>query len=161
MSFTTGVEECRHSLAFLKLYCLEGMVTIRGCLMRKHAPARVSYLNGFLTSHRVNMCFPRLMTNMTTPSWIDENACAAYPFGQFSGRPILHRNKWSFRVYIIPLQNFVPEWNSPLCDHTPLVRTARPDRSSLKGAVSWKFTKFEKQEPPQNWVKQKHIRSKC
>ena len=36
--------------------------------MRKLAPARVSYLNGFLISHRVNMCFPRLMTNMTTPS---------------------------------------------------------------------------------------------
>ena len=91
--------------------------------MRKLALARVSYLNGFLISHRVNMCFPRLMINMTTPSWIDENACATYPFGHFSGRPILHRNKWSFLVYIIPLRDFVPEWNSPLC-HTPLVRTS-------------------------------------
>ena len=103
---------------------------------------------------------PCLMTNMTTPSWIDKNACATYPFGHFSSRPILHRNKWSFRVYIIPLRNFVPEWNSPLC-HSPLVRPGRPYRSSLKGAVSWKFTKFKKQELPQNWVKQKNIRSKC
>ena len=34
-----------------------------------------------------------------------------YPF-QFTGRPISHRNKWSFRVYMIPLRNFVREWNS-------------------------------------------------
>ena len=34
-----------------------------------------------------------------------------YPF-QSTGRPISHRNLWSFRVYMIPLQNFVPEWHS-------------------------------------------------
>ena len=34
-----------------------------------------------------------------------------YPF-QSMGRPILHRNGWSFRVYMIPLRNFVPEGNS-------------------------------------------------
>ena len=34
-----------------------------------------------------------------------------YPF-QSTGRPISHRNGWSFRVYMIPLQDFVPEWNS-------------------------------------------------
>ena len=33
------------------------------------------------------------------------------PF-QSTGRPISHRNGWSFRVYMIPLQNFVTEWNS-------------------------------------------------
>ena len=33
------------------------------------------------------------------------------PF-QSTGRPISHRNGWSFRVYIIPLRDFVPEWNS-------------------------------------------------
>ena len=155
MSFTTGAEECRHSLAFLKLYCLQGMVTIRGCLHEKTRTC-ASFIPEWLLDFA-----SREHVFSSSHDQIDENACAAYPFGQFSGRPILHRNKWSFRVYIIPLQNFVPEWNSPLCDHTPLVRTARPDRSSLKGAVSWKFTKFEKQEPPQNWVKQKHIRSKC
>ena len=34
-----------------------------------------------------------------------------HPF-QSSSRPILHRNGWSFRVYMIPLRDFVPEWNS-------------------------------------------------
>ena len=34
-----------------------------------------------------------------------------YPF-QSTGRPISHRNGWSFCVYMIPLRDFVPEWNS-------------------------------------------------
>ena len=34
-----------------------------------------------------------------------------YPF-QSTGRPISHRNWWSFRVYMIPLRDFVPGWNS-------------------------------------------------
>ena len=34
-----------------------------------------------------------------------------YPF-QSTGRPISHRNVWSFRVYMIQLRDFVPEWNS-------------------------------------------------
>ena len=34
-----------------------------------------------------------------------------YPF-QSTGRPISHRNGWSFRVYMIPLRDFVPAWNS-------------------------------------------------
>ena len=34
-----------------------------------------------------------------------------YPF-QSTGRPISHRNGWSFRVYMIPLRDFVPESTS-------------------------------------------------
>ena len=34
-----------------------------------------------------------------------------YPF-QSTGRPISHRNGWSFRVYMIPLRDFVLGWNS-------------------------------------------------
>ena len=34
-----------------------------------------------------------------------------YPF-QATDRPISHRNGWLFRVYIIPLRDFVSEWNS-------------------------------------------------
>ena len=34
-----------------------------------------------------------------------------FPF-QSTGRPISHRTVWSFRVYMIPLRDFVPEWNS-------------------------------------------------
>ena len=29
-----------------------------------------------------------------------------------TGRPISHRNGWSFRVYMIPFRDFVPERNS-------------------------------------------------
>ena len=36
-----------------------------------------------------------------------------YPF-QSTGRPISHRNLWSFRVYLIPLRDFAPERNSCL-----------------------------------------------
>ena len=31
---------------------------------------------------------------------------------QSTGRPISHRNGWLFCVYMIPLQDFVQEWNS-------------------------------------------------
>ena len=31
---------------------------------------------------------------------------------QSTGRPISHRNGWSFRVYMIPLRDFILEWNS-------------------------------------------------
>ena len=34
-----------------------------------------------------------------------------YPF-QSTGSPISHRNGWAFRVYMIPLRDFAPEWNS-------------------------------------------------
>ena len=34
-----------------------------------------------------------------------------HPFHS-TGRPISYRNGWSFRVYLIPLRDFVPEWNS-------------------------------------------------
>ena len=34
-----------------------------------------------------------------------------YPF-QSTGRPISHQNELSFRVYVIPLLDFVPEWYS-------------------------------------------------
>ena len=37
---------------------------------------------------------------------------------QFTCRPISHRNGWSFRVYMIPLRNFAPEWISSSCTTT-------------------------------------------
>ena len=30
---------------------------------------------------------------------------------QSTGRPISHRNVWPFRVFMIPLRDFIPEWN--------------------------------------------------
>ena len=40
-----------------------------------------------------------------------QTLCMRYPF-QSTGRPISHLNVWAFRVYMIPLRDFVPEWNS-------------------------------------------------
>ena len=40
-----------------------------------------------------------------------QTLCMRYLF-QSTGRLISHRNGWSFRVYMIPLRDFVPEWNS-------------------------------------------------
>ena len=34
-----------------------------------------------------------------------------YPF-QSTGTPISHRNKWSFRIYMIPLRDFLPWYNN-------------------------------------------------
>ena len=39
-----------------------------------------------------------------------QTLCMRYLF-QSTGRLISHRNGWSFRVYMIPLRDFVPEWN--------------------------------------------------
>ena len=85
--------------------------------MRKLAPARVSYRHDFLISYRVYM-----MTGLFHISLFDGTlllikcTCDSksrtlrmrYPF-QSTGRPISHRNGWSFHVYMIPLRDFVPE----------------------------------------------------
>ena len=71
-----------------------------------------------------------------------------------TGRPISHRNEWSFGVYMILLRNFVPEWysrsgtttgvNSSQCDsrrygilclcHVNKYRATRGNRSELAPA---------------------------
>ena len=85
--------------------------------MRKLAPARVSYQDDFLISYRVYM--------MTGPFHISlfegtlhvdkykfdsksQTLRMRYLF-QSTGRPISHRNGWSFCVYMIPMGDFVPE----------------------------------------------------
>ena len=40
-----------------------------------------------------------------------QTLCMRYPL-QSTSRPISHRNVWSFRVYMIPLRNFLSGWNS-------------------------------------------------
>ena len=48
------------------------------------------------------------------------------PF-QSTGRPISHRNGWSFGVYMIPLRDFVKEWNS-----RPGARTGMKSRAGIR-----------------------------
>ena len=85
--------------------------------MRKLAPARGSRWDDFLISYRVYMMtgsFHILLFNGTfhvdkIHVWF--KIAMRYPF-QSTGRPISHRNGWSFYVYMILLRDFVPEWNS-------------------------------------------------
>ena len=82
--------------------------------MRKLAPARVSYRHDFLISNRVYMMiglFHLKVHFMLIKCTYDSKSRALrmrYPF-QSTGRPISHRNGWSFRVYMIPLRDFVLE----------------------------------------------------
>ena len=94
-----------------------------GVYMRKLAPARVSYRDDFLISYRVYMLTGsfhisylkvhlhlHMLIKCTSDSkW--QTLRMRYLF-QSTGRPIWHRNGWSFRVYMIQLRDFVTEWNS-------------------------------------------------
>ena len=85
--------------------------------MRKLAPARVSHWDDFLISYRVYMMTGSFHILLLTVHFM----LIKYTFGsksltlrmryafQSTGRPISHRNGWSFRVYMIPLRDFVPE----------------------------------------------------
>ena len=87
--------------------------------MRKLAPVQVSYRHDFLISYRVYMIgyftsrylkvhfvFIKCMYDSKS-----RTLRMRYLF-QSTGRPISHRNGWSFRVNMIPLRDFVPERNS-------------------------------------------------
>ena len=96
----------------IKFSCVLG-----GVYMKKLAPVRVSYRHDFLILYRVYM-----MTGLFHISLLEgtlhvdkckcdskwRTLCMRYPF-QSTSRPISHRNGWSFRVYMIPLRDFVPE----------------------------------------------------
>ena len=88
--------------------------------MRKLAPARVSYRDEFLISYRVYIMtgsfhiwlfYGTLHVDKIHVYSKSQTLRVRYPF-QSTGRPISHRNRWKFRVYMIPLRDFVPEWNS-------------------------------------------------
>ena len=81
--------------------------------MRKLAPARVSYRNDFLISYRVYKfaCFSLSHEQHDNAILNWRKLRMRYPF-QFAGRPISHQSECSFRVYMIPLRKFLPEWNS-------------------------------------------------
>ena len=68
-------------------------------------------LTGWL-GHFISRCLKlHFMTIKYTCDSKSQTLRMRYPF-QSTGRPISHRNMWSFRVYMIPLRDFVPEWNS-------------------------------------------------
>ena len=75
--------------------------------MRKLAPARVSYRDDFLILYPIDMMTHFVSVKYTCDSK-SHTLRMRYPF-QSTGRPISQRNVWSFRVYMIPLRDFVPE----------------------------------------------------
>ena len=86
--------------------------------MRKLAPARVSYRHDFLILYRVYMMTGLFHISLFEGTFFllikgtydskSRTLRMRYPF-QSTGRSISHRNGWSFRVYMIPLRDFVPE----------------------------------------------------
>ena len=88
--------------------------------MRKLASAWVSLRDDFFISYRVYIMtgsfhislFEGTLHVDKIHAWFKiANIMQAHLF-QSTGRLISHWNRWSFRVYMIPLQDFVPEWNS-------------------------------------------------
>ena len=84
---------------------------LRGVYMRKLALARVSYRDEFLISFHISLFEGTLHVDKIHKRFKIANITHAFTF-QSTGRPISHWNMWSFHVYMIPLRDFVPEWNS-------------------------------------------------
>ena len=88
--------------------------------MRKLTLVRVSYWDDFLISYGIYIMTGSFHISLFEGTLHDDKIHVwfkiatlrmRYPF-QSTGRPIWHRNGWTFCVYMIPLQDFVPEWNS-------------------------------------------------
>ena len=97
------------------------------------APARVSSWDNFLISYRVYMITGSFHISLFEIHFMlikypcdskSQTLRMCYPF-QSTGRPISHRNEWSFRVYMLPLRDFVPKRNS--CPGTTGVNSRRGD----------------------------------
>ena len=108
-----------------------------GVYMRKLAPVRVSYQDDFLISYRVTWWLGHFVSRYLKVHFMSiKYTCDSksqtlrmhYLF-RSTGRPISHWNGWSFRVYTIPLRDFVPGWNSR--------PGARPGVNSRRGDSRW------------------------
>ena len=94
-----------------------------GVYMRKLRPAWVLFRDDFFISYSIYIItwwwvisyLVYLKVHFILIKYISDSNPQTlrmrYQF-QFTGRPISHRNGWSFRVYMILLRNSVPEWNS-------------------------------------------------
>ena len=77
--------------------------------MRKLAPVRVSYRDDFFISYRVYIMTGSFHISLFEGTFHVDKLLVRFKIGNITGRPISHRNRWSFRVYMIPLRDFVPE----------------------------------------------------
>ena len=77
--------------------------------MRKLAPARVSYQDDFFISYRVYIMTGSFHISLFEGTLHVDKVHVRFQIADITGRPISHRNGWSFRVYMIPLRDFAPE----------------------------------------------------
>ena len=80
--------------------------------MRKLAPAWVSYRDDFFISYHVYIMTGSFHISLFEGTLHVDKVHVRLKIANISGGPISHRNRWSFCVYMIPLRDFVPEWNS-------------------------------------------------
>ena len=80
--------------------------------MRNLEPARVSCRDDFFISYRVYIMTGSFHISLFESTLHVDKVHVRFKIANITGRPISHRNGWSFRVYMIPLRDFVPEWNS-------------------------------------------------
>ena len=90
-----------------------------GVYMGKLAPAWVSYRDDFVISYRFVRLHDDWVFSSSHVQCVEADEAILdwqklrmrYPF-QSTCKPISHRNEWLFRIYMIPLRNLEPEWNS-------------------------------------------------
>ena len=80
-----------------------------GVYMRKLAPARVSCRDDFFMSYRVYIMTGSFHISLFEGTLHVDKVHVRFKIANITGRPISHRNGWSFRVYMIPLRDFAPE----------------------------------------------------
>ena len=79
-----------------------------GVYMRKLAPARVSCRDDFFMSYRVYIMTGSFHISLFEGTLHVDKVHVRFKIADITGRPISHRNGWSFRVYMIPLRDFAP-----------------------------------------------------
>ena len=119
------------------------MFMLGGVHLRKFPLARVSYRMTFWFCILFTWCLGHLISRYLNVHLISINYTRdsksqtlrmCYPF-QSTGIPIFHRSMWSFRVYMIPLRDFVPEWNSRPGTTTGV--TSRRASMTFCGGIMW------------------------
>ena len=101
-----------------ELILFSNVRALGGVYLRKLAPARVSYRDDFFISYRVYIMIGPFHISLFQGTLHADKVHVRFKIANITGRPISHRNGWSFRVYMIPLRDFAPKWNSRPCTRT-------------------------------------------
>ena len=89
---------------------LEKIHLLGGVYMRKLAPARVSNWDDFLILYRIYMMTGSFHILLFKGTFHVDKIHVWFKIANITHA--LPVPVWSFRVYMIPLRDFVPEWNS-------------------------------------------------